>query len=187
LDSIDEDMMKLFSILSGLAALSLPLLAASATFADTATVTINKISAEGVGAAIGKATITDGKDGAVIAIEVSDIAAGEHGLHVHEKGDCGPGEKDGKKLAGFAAGPHFDPAKTGHHAGPAGAGHMGDLPKLMATAGTTKVSLVAPHVKVADIAGRALMIHEAGDSYSDTPEFGGGKARIACGVIQAAK
>lgn len=176
-----------FPALAALAALSATLLSATAALADTATVTINKITPDGVGEAIGKATITDSSSGAVIAIEVAGIPPGEHGMHVHEKGDCGAGERDGKKVAGFAAGPHYDPAKTGKHAGPEGAGHLGDLPKLVATEGTTKATLTAPHVKVSDIAGRTLMIHEGGDSYSDTPELGGGKARIACGVIQAAK
>ena len=27
------------------------------------------------------------------------------------------------------------------------------------------------------------MIHEGGDNYTDQPENGGGKGRIACGVI----
>jgi len=44
---------------------------------------------------------------------------------------------------------------------------------------------------LADIEGRALMIHAAGDNYSDTPAaLGGGGARIVCGVVpslQAAK
>ena len=38
-------------------------------------------------------------------------------------------------------------------------------------------------VKLADFSGRSLMIHEGGDNYSDQPENGGGKSRIACGVI----
>lgn len=162
------------------------LLAPVAALAGNATATINAISADGVGEAIGKASISDGKDGAVFEIEVKGIT-GERGMHVHEKGDCGPGEKDGKKVAGLAAGPHFDPNKSGKHAGPHGEGHMGDLPKLVLKDGETKATLVAPRLKVADIAGRALIIHEGGDTYSDNPELGGGKARVACGVIKAAQ
>ncbi|MEQ1715989.1 MAG: superoxide dismutase family protein [Hyphomicrobium sp.] len=177
-----------FAALALGAALSASLLVCAAARADTATVTINAITAEGIGAEIGTATVTDGKDGAAIAIEIKGLSAGEHGMHVHEKGDCAAGEKDGKKVAGLAAGPHFDPGKAGKHEGPAGAGHMGDLPKLMIEGASTKAALVAPKVKVADIAGRALIIHEGGDTYSDTPDaLGGGKGRIACGVIQAAK
>lgn len=177
-----------FTALALGAAMTASLLISTAARADTATVTINAITADGVGAEIGTATITDGKDGAAIAIDVKGLSAGEHGMHVHEKGDCGAGEKDGKKVAGLAAGPHYDPAKAGKHEGPAGAGHMGDLPKLMIEGASTKATVVAPKVKVADIAGRALIIHEGGDTYSDTPDaLGGGKGRIACGVIKAAK
>lgn len=163
------------------------LFAPAAASADTATATINAITADGVGAAIGTATITDSKDGAVFVVEVKGLS-GERGFHVHEKGDCGPGEKDGKKQAGLAAGPHFDPAKAGKHAGPHGGGHAGDLPKLALKESGEKVTVTAPHVKVADIVGRSLMIHEGGDNYADEPApLGGGKGRVACGVIQAAK
>ena len=43
--------------------------------------------------------------------------------------------------------------------------------------------MTAPNLKLSDIAGRALVIHEGGDNYSDQPENGGAKGRIACGVI----
>ena len=159
-------------------------LAASA-LAEPVTAKINAITAEGVGAEIGKATLADGKDGLTITIEAKGLATGEHGVHVHEKGDCAPGDKDGKKVAGLAAGPHFDPDKAAKHAGPHGAGHKGDLPKLIVEGAEVKATLVAPRLKLADVTGRALIIHEGGDTYSDTPELGGGKARIACAVIGA--
>ena len=39
--------------------------------------------------------------------------------------------------------------------------------------------------KLADVKGRAIMIHAGGDNYSDQPApLGGGGARIACGVIK---
>jgi Cu/Zn superoxide dismutase len=38
---------------------------------------------------------------------------------------------------------------------------------------------------VADVRGHSIMIHAGGDNYSDQPElFGGGGARIACGVAK---
>jgi Cu-Zn family superoxide dismutase len=44
--------------------------------------------------------------------------------------------------------------------------------------------VVAPHLTVEQIRGRSIIIHAAGDNYSDTPvPLGGGGARIACGVI----
>ena len=163
------------------------LMAPTAALSETASIAIHAISAEGVGAEIGKATITDGDKGAVINIDVKGLTAGEHVMHIHEKGDCGPAEKDGKKVAGLAAGSHFDPAKAGKHAGPDGKGHVGDLPKLVVEGDTAKASLTAPNVKVADVVGRSLMIHAGGDNYTDEPALGGGGARVACGVINAAK
>jgi len=146
-------------------------------------VEINAITAEGTGKAIGSISVAENSDGLSLKVAVSDVADGDHGFHVHEKGDCGPGEKDGKKQAGLAAGPHFDPKGTKSHKGPGGTGHAGDLPKLTATGGKIDQTVVAPGLKLADISGRSFMIHEAGDNYSDQPENGGGKGRIACGVI----
>jgi Cu-Zn family superoxide dismutase len=116
-------------------------------------------------------------------VSVSGIPDGDHGFHVHEKGDCGPGEKDGKMEAGLAAGGHYDPHATKSHQVPDGSGHAGDLPKLTATGGTIDQTVTVKGVKLAEIAGRSLMIHEGGDNYSDNRENGGGKGRIACGVI----
>ena len=105
------------------------------------------------------------------------------GFHVHEKGDCGPAMKDGKMTAGEAAGPHFDPEGQKSHKGPKGAGHKGDLPLLKGTEKGILQTVTAPRLKLADVQGRALVIHEGGDNYSDNPENGGGKGRVACGVI----
>lgn len=33
------------------------------------------------------------------------------------------------------------------------------------------------------VAVALLMIHKGGDTYSDIPENGGGKGRVACGLI----
>jgi len=45
--------------------------------------------------------------------------------------------------------------------------------------------LVVPHLTVADVKGRSIMIHAGGDNYSDQPApLGGGGARIACGVAK---
>lgn len=161
-------------------------LAAAALAADAgSSAPINAITPEGIGAEIGKASFTESKDGLTVTIEAKGLTVGDHGVHVHEKGNCAAGEKDGKKVAGLAAGPHFDPDKTGKHEGPHGAGHKGDLPKLTVSGADVKATLVAPRLKLADVAGRALIIHEAGDTYTDTPELGGGKSRVACAVIPA--
>ena len=160
------------------------LLAVAPAIAEEVTVDINKISADGVGDKIGAITVSDNGKGVTFKVSVTGVSAGEHGFHVHEKGDCGPGEKDGKKAAGVAAGDHYDPKATKTHAGPEGQGHAGDAPKLKATDKGIDQTVSAPRLKLADIRGRALVIHEGGDNYSDKPEpLGGGKGRIACGVV----
>jgi Cu-Zn family superoxide dismutase len=64
-----------------------------------------------------------------------------------------------------------------------GSGHKGDLPFLTATDKGVNVVVTAPPLKMADVLGRSLVIHEGGDNYTDHPENGGGKGRIACGVV----
>jgi Cu-Zn family superoxide dismutase len=160
--------------------------AVSTAFAATATVTINAISDKGAGESLGTVQLEDSKDGLVLNVALKGLAPGEHGFHVHEHGNCAHQEKDGKNVAGLAAGGHYDPQKTGKHEGPTGQGHLGDLPLLVvAPDGTAKVRLMAPRLKVSDVKGRALMIHEGGDNYSDNPKpLGGGGARVACGVVK---
>ena len=91
--------------------------------------------------------------------------------------------KDGKMTAGVAAGEHYDPGGSKSHKGPKGQGHKGDLPALNATAKGIDQTVTAPRLKLSDIRGRAIVIHEGGDNYTDQPENGGGKGRVACGVI----
>lgn len=159
-------------------------LVCTAAWADRLTVPMNAISDQGVGASIGSVTFEDGKNSMTVRTELKGLPPGEHGFHAHEKPDCGPGEKDGKTQAGLAAGGHYDPNKTGKHEGPKGQGHLGDMPPLKADAqGNARQTLTVPRLKVSEVKGRSLMIHEGGDNYSDQPKpLGGGGARIACGV-----
>lgn len=155
--------------------------------AATAKATVNKIDANGVGTAIGTATLKDTKVGLLIEPNLVGLPPGAHGFHVHEKGDCGPAEQNGQKVAGMAAGGHYDPGHTGKHLGPESTeGHEGDLPVLVVDKdGKATLPVLAPHLKVKDARGRALMIHVGGDNYSDQPlPLGGGGARIACGIIK---
>lgn len=158
---------------------------AGTTRADN--VTVNAISASGVGKVIGTIGISDAREGLVIMPDLAELPPGDHGFHIHVNPDCGPGAgPDGQPAAGLAAGGHFDPASTGKHLGPHGKGHKGDLPALRVDAGgNAMISVVAPQLKLADVKGRAIMIHAGGDNYADQPApLGGGGARIACGVVK---
>lgn len=154
--------------------------------ADEQEVTIRALTEAGPGNIIGTVKLGDSDKGLTIEPKISQLAPGAHGFHVHEKPSCDSAEKDGKMVPGQAAGSHFDPHASGKHEGPEGHGHHGDLPVLLANdAGVAAQPLLAPRLKLADIKGRALMIHAGGDNYSDQPKpLGGGGGRIACGVIE---
>ena len=159
----------------------------AAEAANSKTVTMDLISSKGIGAPIGTVTLEDSAGGLMLKLNLKGLKPGDHGFHLHAKGSCAPAEKDGKMVAGLSAGGHFDPDNTKKHLGPiATGGHKGDLPILKVAAnGTATETLLAPHLKLADTAGHALMIHAGGDNYSDQPKpLGGGGARVACGVVQ---
>jgi Cu-Zn family superoxide dismutase len=147
------------------------------------TVDINRISSSGIGEKIGSVVVSEGKGGVSFKVSVKGLPAAQRGFHVHEKGDCGPGMKDGKMEGGIAAGGHYDPEGHKSHRGPKGKGHKGDLPLLKGNASGIEQTVEAPRLKLEDVKGRALVIHEGGDNYSDQPENGGGRGRVACGVI----
>jgi superoxide dismutase, Cu-Zn family len=158
--------------------------------AATATleVQINAVTAEGVGASVGKITVTESKYGLLFSPDLQGLEPGVHGFHLHVNPSCEPGEKDGKKVAALAAGGHFDPAKTDRHDGPyVDTGHLGDLPAMFVTAdGKAQTQVLAPRLKhLSELQGHSLMLHAGGDNHSDHPmPLGGGGARVACGVIK---
>ncbi|MCP5423653.1 MAG: superoxide dismutase family protein [Gammaproteobacteria bacterium] len=161
-------------------------LATAGTVHAEITVDMHSISAEGVGDSVGAVVLVDSPYGLLITPNLQGLTPGQHGFHVHTNPDCGAGEKDGKKVAGLAAGGHFDPANTGVHKGPYdSSGHLGDLPPLYVDSeGKAVTPMLAPRLKEEDIKGRSLMVHMHGDNFSDEPApLGGGGARMICGVI----
>jgi superoxide dismutase, Cu-Zn family len=156
---------------------------ATSASAKELTVNINSVTAAGIGDKLGTIVIEQKQKGLSFKVDLTGIPAGEHGFHLHDKGDCSPATKDGKPTAALAAGSHYDPATTKTHAGPMREGHKGDLPFLTATDKGVNVVVSAPHLTLADVSGRALLIHAGGDNYTDHPENGGGMGRIACGVV----
>lgn len=148
------------------------------------TVQLNSVSTQGIGASVGTVTLQDSPVGLIIQTQLTNLPAGPHGFHIHEKGSCEPAEKDGKMVAALAAGGHYNPTQVAHHGTPM-TGHMGDLPVLhVNSAGQSQLKLIAPRLKLADVQGHALMIHAGSDNYADQPKpLGGGGERIACGVI----
>jgi len=125
---------------------------------------------------LGKVDFKDTAFGLLITPSLSNLPTGLHGFHLHQHPSC--------EEHAVAAGGHFDPKKTNTHQGPYGNGHLGDLPALNVDKnGESHLPTLAPRLKTSDLKGLSLMIHANGDTYSDTPELGGGGARIACGLF----
>lgn len=149
-------------------------------------VAMHEVSASGVGKEAGKIKAKDTAKGLEIHVQLEGLTPGEHGFHMHKNASCDVASKDGVVTAALGAGPHFDPANTGKHEGPAGTGHQGDLPVLTADAdGKVNMKMVAPRLKESDLKGHSFMVHAGPDNYSDQPNpLGGGGARVMCGVIE---
>jgi len=106
----------------------------------------------------------------------------EHGMHIHEVGDCSSGD-------GMSAKGHFNPAGKPHGHPGSGERHAGDLPSLRANkAGRAKADVEVDVITVTpgptSIIGRALVVHADPDDYKTQPTGNAG-ARLACGVIRA--
>jgi len=139
-------------------------------------VAVHRIATEAVGDPIGTIVLNDTDDGLMVMPDLQGLAPGMHGFHVHMNADCGSGMKDGKAVAGLAAGGHYD---HGHHKSHHGK-MKGDLPALtVAKDGTSTKTVLHRHLRTAEIAGRSIMIHAANDAADPG-------RRVACGVIPEA-
>ena len=167
-----------------LIALILSLFLPARVLAASLEIPFHAISADGVGASIGSVLAHDSDQGLVITPSLQGLREGEHGFHLHAGDSCDAAMNgDGVMVAGLAAKGHWDPDDTNTHLGPFGNGHRGDLSRLVVNVdGNTTTTVVAPRLSVADLRGRALIVHAGGDTFSDTPPLGGGGARIACGM-----
>ena len=132
---------------------------------------------------LGEATFEQVGDKVRVVVFVQGLKPGrEHGLHIHEAGDCSSGD-------GMSAKGHFNPFGKPHgHYGGANR-HAGDLPALKANKrGRANVQIDLDVITVgpgpASIIGRGLIVHADPDDYKTQPTGNAG-ARIACGVIRA--
>lgn len=126
---------------------------------------------------LGNIVFKDSPYGLIILPALKGLPPGMHGFHIHQHPDC--------QDMGMAAGGHFDPTKTNTHRGPYNQGHLGDMPALYVNNdGNANAPTLAPRLKTKDMHHLSVMVHEGGDTYSDTPPLGGGGPRIACGKIE---
>lgn len=130
----------------------------------------------------GEATFEQVGNKVHVVVYVQGLKPGrEHGLHIHEAGDCSSG--DGMSTKG-----HFNPFGKPHAGHGSAERHAGDLPPLKADkSGRAKVDVQLDIITVTpgpgSIVGRGLIVHADPDDYKTQPTGNAG-ARIACGVIQ---
>lgn len=133
------------------------------------------------GTEVGRVVATAVGGGVRIAVDVSKLPPGPHGVHVHTVGRC-----DGPDFT--TAGPHWNPTSRQHGTQNPMGPHGGDMPNLTAAAdGRGAVSITLPSGTLAglmDADGAAFVIHAAADDLKTDPSGNSG-GRIACGVFEA--
>jgi superoxide dismutase, Cu-Zn family len=137
----------------------------------------------GEGKSIGTITLTEQSSGVKMNLDLKDLPAGVHAMHIHSKGSCkGPDFE--------SAGDHLNPDDKEHgllH--PKGA-HAGDLPNIIVNdEGKVKAEIMASQVTLKEHKtslltkdGTSIVIHEGKDDGMTQPAGNSGD-RIACGVV----
>ena len=120
-------------------------------------------------------------NGIRVTARIQGLAEGDHGFHVHEKGDCSAPD-------GSSAGGHFNPTNLPHAGRDAQKRHVGDLGNLTADAnGVASVNFVDSHLELSgpnSIIGKAVIVHAGPDDFTSQPSGNAG-GRVACGVIES--
>ena len=129
-------------------------------------------------------------DNVKVTGQITGLAPGEHGFHIHQFGD----NTDGCT----SAGPHYNPDSCEHGApeDAKGARHAGDLGNVVADAdGIAQIDISDPLMSLSgerSILGRTVVVHadiddlgKGGHELSKTTGNAGG--RLACGVIGICK
>jgi Cu-Zn family superoxide dismutase len=129
----------------------------------------------------GKAVLTETEGGVHVVLTLEGIEPGEHGAHVHEKGDCSAAD-------GASAGGHFNPQTKDHGLPGAEKRHLGDLGNItIGKDGKGSLDITAPgaNLKASDAAsfvGRSIIVHAKKDDGGQPTGNAGG--RVGCGVIK---
>lgn len=127
----------------------------------------------------GTVTFTQQDGGVEVVAELTGLATGEHGFHIHEFGDCSMAD-------GVCAGAHFNPAGA-PHAGPDDAKrHVGDLGNIKADesgrAMYKRVDKLLALNGPNSIIGRSVIVHAGRDDLTTQPSGDAG-ARVGCGAV----
>jgi len=118
-------------------------------------------------------------EGVRVVANLEGLAPGQHGFHLHEKGDCSAPDAT-------SAGAHYNPAGSPHGAPSAAASarHMGDLGNIEAGPdGKATLERVDNVLVYANLKGLSVLVHASADDLTSQPAGNAG-ARIGCGVIR---
>ena len=131
----------------------------------------------------GSAMLMEVEGGVKVTLSVEGVApGGDHGAHIHEKGDCSA--PDGK-----SAGGHFNPAGHDHALPTTAKRHLGDLGNLTIGKdgkGSLDITIPGANLKAGDpnsFAGKSIIVHAKKDDGGQPT--GNSGDRIGCGVIGA--
>jgi superoxide dismutase, Cu-Zn family len=139
---------------------------------------------DSAGARVGVATFADSGGSGRLAVSVTGLAPGRHGMHVHENGSCTPPDFQ-------SAGGHFNPDAKQHGLQNPEGPHAGDLPSLVVEEdGSADTTLAVSRDLLAEgprsmlgTQQRALVIHANPDDDKTDPSGNSG-GRVVCGVIE---
>lgn len=134
------------------------------------------------GGPTGTLLLTVDPNGVKVTGQVTGLAPGsEHGFHIHEFGDL-------TATDGTSLGSHYNPMGVDHGLPSDNdeARHVGDFGNIKADDnGVAAIDKVFPGVKLAEVLGRGVVVHEKPDDGGQPTGNAGG--RIAFGVIGVAK
>ena len=127
----------------------------------------------------GTVEFTQEAGGVRVIANLTGLTEGDHGFHIHEKGDCSAAD-------GTSAGGHFNPENKAHGAPDAAERHVGDLGNITADAsGQATYNRLDTHLELNgdnNIIGLAVIVHALPDDFSQPTGAAG--ARVGCGVIE---
>jgi Cu-Zn family superoxide dismutase len=127
-------------------------------------------------AARGNVTFTPAGNKLVVMANVSGLAPGPHGFHIHEHGDCSAAD-------GSSAGDHFNPDQRPHGPSYREGGHAGDLGNLIAdSSGVAQALFEVDGLTLDNVVGHSVIVHANGDDLVSQPSGNAGP-RLACGPI----
>lgn len=132
----------------------------------------------------GHLILTQTNEGVHIQGQVSGLAPGKHGFHVHALGDVSNGCT--------TTGAHYNPTNSTHGAPTAEVRHAGDLGNIEADeTGVAHVNITDKMISLGgkhSILGRAIVIHTGEDDmglggHLDSNTTGHAGGRVTCGII----